>query len=258
VKRLLIFLVFLLLVLLSFWFFWREQSPIPSSDKKTEVGFDDFRQGMKKIIFQNQEFLFLEQKIEETQKLHLFPNFEEKLPSTELSKKNNCLFLTNGGFYDQQDQPLGWFFAQEKLFQKEIKSSLFNGFFFKDKENKVSIDRSFPSESIIWGLQTGPILIFNYQPLKMNLVKDQQARRIVAALNQNGELFFFVVTGSESLASGPLLSDLPFLLAKIGQEMGENFEQAINLDGGTASAFISKEKTIKEYTRIGSFFCLSF
>jgi len=258
VKRLLIFLVFLLLVLFSFWFLGKKQSPTPSLDKKTEVGFDDFRQGMKKIVFQNQEFLFLEQKIKETQKLHLFPNFEEKLPATELFEKNNCLFLTNGGFYDQQGQPLGWFFAQEKLFQKEIKSALFNGFFFKDKENKVFIEKNFPSRPIIWGLQTGPILILRNQPLKMNLVKDQHARRIVAAVNHQGELFFFVITGSESLASGPLLSDLPFLLAKIGQELGESFEKAINLDGGTASAFINKEKTIKEYTRIGSFFCLSF
>ncbi|MCX6724478.1 MAG: hypothetical protein NTV20_00040, partial [Candidatus Shapirobacteria bacterium] len=56
--------------------------------------------------------------------------------------------------------------------------------------------------------------------------------------------------------SGPLLADLPQIVGEIGETLGEDFKTALNLDGGTASAFLSQKKTIKEYTLIGSFFCL--
>ena len=79
---------------------------------------------------------------------------------------------------------------------------------------------------------------------------------MVAALNQKDELIFLVITGSDSLAIGPSLTDLPQIVAKIGETLGEDFKTAVNLDGGTASAFINQEKTIKEYSFIGSFFCL--
>lgn len=257
-KRFLVFLCFLFLVLFSFWFFQRKNLPVspPSIKEKTETITDDFRQGMKKFVFQEQELLFLEQKISEAQKLNLLSNFEQKFPSTELFENNNCQFLINGGFYDEQDQPLGWFFSNDQLFKREIKSALFNGFLFQTKDNEIFIEDVLPSNSVIWGLQAGPILIFNSQPLKMSLVKDERARRAVAAINQKKELFFLIITGSESLVSGPYLADLPLLVEKIGQELNENFQAAINLDGGTASSFINQEKIIKEYTWVGSFFCL--
>ncbi len=231
---------------------------LPLSEKKKETKFDDFRQGMKKVIFQEQEFLFLEQKIKEPQKLNLLPNFQSKTSSLELFKENNCRFLINGGFYDENDEPLGWFFTQEKLFKKESRNALFNGFLFKDKENKIFIDNISPSEPVIWGLQSGPILVFNHQPLKISLIRDQQARRMVATINQENELIFFVITSNESLVTGPFLVDLPKILLKIEENLGEKFQTAINLDGGTASAFINQDKIIKEYTWVGSFFCLSF
>ena len=247
----------MLLALYSFWFFKEKNSLItqPLFEKKTGKNVDDFRQGMKRITFQDQEFLFLEQKINEPQRLNLLPNFEQKISSTELFENNNCQLLINGGFYDENNQPLGLFFTNGQLLKKEIKSALFNGFLFQNKDNEIFIEATSPSNSIVWGLQTGPMLIVNNQPLKITLVKDQRARRAVAVLNQKKELSFLVITGLESLAIGPYLADLPLLLEKIGQELNEDFQAAINLDGGTASAFINQEKNIKEYNPIGSFFC---
>lgn len=220
------------------------------------VETDNFRQEMKEVIFQEKKFLFLEQRISRPEKLVLLPNFEKKLPSTQLSRENNCRFLINGGFYDQQDQPLGWFFTQKSLFKKEIKSALLNGFFFQNEQGVIKIEDISPSAPVVWGLQTGPLLIFQNQPVRLSLVRDEQARRMVAALNQKDELIFLVITGGDSLAIGPLLTDLPAVVKKIGEELKEEFKTAVNLDGGTASAFINQEKTIKEYSFIGSFFCL--
>jgi exopolysaccharide biosynthesis protein len=212
---------------------------------------------MKEITFQGQKFLFLEQKIENINNLKLIPNFEEKLSSTQLFQNNHCQFLINGGFYDQEDQPLGWFFTQGKLFRKEIKSALLNGFFFYDQQKGIVINDVSSIGSVVWGLQTGPILIFEREPLIFKMAKDERARRMVAAIGQNDELFFLVIAGPDSLAGGPLLADLPFIVQGIGKSLKNDFKTAINLDGGTASVFINKEKIIKEYTWTGSFFCLT-
>lgn len=211
---------------------------------------------MKEITFKGEKFLFLEEKIENINNLRLIPNFEEKTSSAELLVKNNCRFLISGGFYDQEDRPLGWFFTQEKLSRKEIKSSLLNGFFFYNQQEGIIINSALPKNPVVWGLQTGPLLILEGKPLSLKMAKDEPARRMVAVLGQNDELFFLVITGSNSLAGGPLLADLPLVVQEIGRLLKNDFKAAINLDGGTASAFINGEKTIKEYTRIGSFFCL--
>ncbi len=226
------------------------------TEKKTEIKIDKPSQGMKPVISQEKKFLFLDQKIDQQEKLILLPNFEKKLPSTQLSQENNCRFLINGGFYDQQDQPLGWFFTQKSLFKKEIKSALLNGFFFQNELGEIKIEDISPSVPVVWGLQTGPLLIFQSQPVRLRLARDEQARRMVAALNQKDELIFLVITDSDSLAIGPSLTDLPAVVKKIGEELKEEFKTAVNLDGGTASAFINQAKKIKEYTWIGSFFCL--
>lgn len=255
-KRFFFWLVFLSLIGFSFWFFFKETSPPPLTEKKTTVETDNFRQEMKEVVSQEKKFLFLDQKISRPEKLVLLPNFEKKLPSTQLFRENNCRFLINGGFYDQQDQPLGWFFTQKSLFKKEIKSALLNGFFFQDKQGKIIIDDVGPQGPVVWGLQTGPLLIFQNQPVRFRLARDEQARRMVVALNQKDELIFLVITNSDSLAIGPPLTDLPAVVKKIGEELKEEFKTAVNLDGGTASAFINQAKKIKEYTWIGSFFCL--
>ncbi len=255
-KRFFFWLVFLSLISFSFCFFFKRTPPSPSVEKETKVEVDDFRKNMREILFQGQKLLFLEQKINDTKKLVLLPNFEGKLASIELFKDNNCRFLISGGFYDQQDQPLGWFFTQKSLFKKEIKSALLNGFFFQNERGVIKIEDISPSAPVVWGLQTGPLLIFQNQPVRFSLVRDEQARRMVAALNQKDELIFLVITGSDSLAIGPSLTDLPAVVKKIGEELKEEFKTAVNLDGGTASAFINQAKKIKEYTWIGSFFCL--
>lgn len=256
-KRFLVFLITLLFLLsLSFWFFSSQRNTTEPIEEKQEVKKEEIGAGMKSLVYHGEKFFFLAEKISEPQKLILLPNFEEKLSSTTLYQNNNCRFLANGGFYDQQDRPLGWFFTQDKLWKKESKSALLNGFLALNKEGIILLDEVFPTSPVIWGLQTGPVLIFKDKPLELKMVKDEPARRMVAAINQNDELFFVMVTGSKSLASGPFLADLPLIIKQIGQGLSEDFKIAINLDGGTASAFLSQGQSIKEYTWIGSFFCL--
>lgn len=263
-KRLVGFFIILLFFLIGFfyWFFFSQKtqpvSEIKESTtiKKGEKNFESFNQGMKSLTFQDNEFLFLSQQVSQPQELKLYPNFEEKLSSTLLFENYKCSFLTNGGFYSQENQPLAWFFTQEKLFKKAIKSAFFNGFLALNKDNTFYLGEALPTNEISWGLQTGPLLIFESKPLPLNLAHDESDRRIVAALNSKNELFFLVITRSDSLAFGPLLKNLPLIVQKIALDLNEEFQTAVNLDGGTASAFLTPVKNIKEYTWIGSFFCL--
>lgn len=43
------------------------------------------------------------------------------------------------------------------------------------------IEDVFPLNPVVWGLQTGPILIFQGEPLLLKMTKDEPARRMVAA-----------------------------------------------------------------------------
>ena len=253
-----LFVLVVLLILLSFffWFFSFQKSQLEPVKVKQEIKSEEITTGMKKLIFHEEKLDFLIERISEPQKLRLFPNFEEKLSSLILFKNNNCRFLISGGFYGEDNQPLAWFFTQEKLFRKKTKNAFLNGFLALDKNGVIFLDDVFPSESVIWGLQTGPFLIFKSQPLVLNLIHDEPDRRLVTALNEKNELFFLMVGRSDSLASGPLLKDLPLIVKQIGLELNEPFKAAVNLDGGTASAFLTSNKSIKEYTWIGSFFCL--
>lgn len=256
-KRFWVFLI-ILLALLSF-FFWisssQKASPEPVIEKQ-EVKNEEIGSGMKNLTFNGENFFFLAEKINEPQKLLLYPNFEEKLSSSVLFENNHCQFLVNGGFYGEDNQPLGWFFTQENLFKKETKNAFLNGFLSMDKKGIVTIDDTPLSNPVVWGLQTGPLLILKNQPLVLNLTHDEADRRLIAALNEKNELFFLAITKTDSLAFGPLLEDLPLIVKQVGLELNETFQSAVNLDGGTASAFLTQTKSIKEYTWIGSFFCL--
>lgn len=249
-------IVILIFLFFSFWFFSSKRIQPESIIEKQEVKNEEINTGMKSLIFDGEKLLFLVEKINEPQKLILLPNFEEKLSSTVLLENNHCQFLVNGGFYGEDNQPLAWFFTQNKLFKKETKNAFLNGFLSMDEKGAILLDDVSPSKPIVWGLQTGPLLILKNQPLVLNLVHDEPDRRLVAALNEKNELFFLVITKTDSLAFGPLLEDLPLIVEQIGSELNENFQAAVNLDGGTASAFLTRSKSIKEYTWIGSFFCL--
>ena len=141
------------------------------------------------------------------------------------------------------------------MLSKSIENTLFNGYFVLTKNNKVTIEKSYLGESIRIGLQTGPLLIQDERSQKLNLVSDKNARRIVAALTNKNELYFIAFYDKESVFLGPLLVDLPGLVSKIQDEMDVKFISAINLDGGSASAFFNEEIQLSELTPIGSFFC---
>ena len=204
--------------------------------------------------FGNYRFAWV--KLDNLANLKLLPNYNAKASSEDLIKIHHCQILVNGNFYDETDRPLGWLVSQGETLSKAITSSLFNGFLSLSTSKVESrISSSFPQGLVNLGLQSGPLLILDAKPLFLKINNDQPRRRVIVALNDQSELIFLVLTGTDSLYSGPLLADTPKLVIAIGQAIGQNLVAALNLDGGSASAFHSDTIHLNEYTYIGSFFC---
>jgi uncharacterized protein YigE (DUF2233 family) len=227
-----------------------------TSPEPTSSPIQNVLSQMKQVSYNNQTYSYASFLSKSYHKLHLYPNFDQRLTATELKATNNCTVLINAGFYSKDNRPLGWFYTQGSLINRSIQSSLFNGYLCLSENGKYTISTSPTETMIVWGLQTGPILMQNSQPLGLKIRDDETARRSLAAITNDNQIFLAIVAGPSSSLSGPKLADLPQILKQIALAEGLEFTSAINLDGGTASAFLSGEISLKEITWIGSFFCI--
>lgn len=186
--------------------------------------------------------------VEETGKLKLFSNLVKKQEAQLLKEVNNCQALVNAGFYDEKDQHLGWFVSEGKEISPAQTNRLFNGFLTVSDDGAI-IDFEPRPGSV--GLQSGPVLVYDGKPLKLTIKDDQPRRRVVAALTRDQQLIFLVILANQSDYAGPLLSETPKLLLALNPEI----VAAINLDGGSASAFLTAAVSLRESRPIGGFFC---
>jgi len=179
-----------------------------------------------------------------------------KNDSNKIMQDKGCTSLTSGGFYQEDGSPIGWLVSNSLEVSDWQNNRLFNGYlgvldheFVVSKGSPGTLDYS-------WGIQAGPILIENGSPLSLSLQRDQQARRLVAGITKEKKLILLMVVSGDSLFAGPSLTDLPRVLESAGKVIGQEFETAINLDGGTASSFLSTKVSLKELKPIGSYLCV--
>lgn len=186
--------------------------------------------------------------------INLVANFTQQASMVDIVLKNNCVAAINGGFYDTKNQPLGWLVENKQTLKKPIKSSLFNGFVYQT--GKVfGIKRTVPAALASWGIQTGPIVWESGKPLQLKLTSDKFARRIVLAVNNNALVIWMAIYGQNSVFDGPRLANLPKIVALINDQEQLQLDTAVNLDGGSASAFYSPEKKLYEFSSVGSVLC---
>ncbi|MEA3355383.1 MAG: phosphodiester glycosidase family protein [Patescibacteria group bacterium] len=228
----------------------KKVTPLPQEEIKEM----SLMEKLDTINYNNKTYPFAFFKVDHPEDLKLFSNFSQIKSSEDIIKEKQSSFLINGGFYDKSNQPLGWFVADNQEISKKIISNLLNGFIQK-KDNQIFIN-STPLLNVQFGLQSGPILIKNSQPLILKIKNDEFRRRTIATLNQNHQLIFITIISTESEFNGPLLANTPNVLQKISQKINQKFVSAINLDGGSASVFYTPDTYIKEFSPIGSFFCL--
>lgn len=195
-------------------------------------------------------------KIDDPAQIHLYANFSEKLTAEEAMEEKQCKALISGSFYTTESTPIGLFISEGRQIKSEIESKLFNGIFSISFDEKAKISFQSPKDNLKIGLQSGPVLIKDKNVLLLGLTNDEQARRVVASLTEEGYIVFFAFYKKDSVFSGPNLSKLPEILSAAEEEMGVKITDAINLDGGSASAFFSNGLKLSELSPIGSYFCI--
>jgi exopolysaccharide biosynthesis protein len=188
------------------------------------------------------------------QKLTLIPNYSEKISTENLMAANACQSGINGGFYSESDKPIGLLTVNGITINTEKNTQTFNGFIKVDGE-KFSISEN-SSTSAKTVLQTGPLLIEDQKTISFNINNDKLARRMVMAKNIFNKAVIVAVFDPETKQSGPLLSELPEIISQISTKENLGITEAINLDGGRASAFYSPMLTLKETDPVGSWWCI--
>jgi uncharacterized protein YigE (DUF2233 family) len=186
----------------------------------------------------------------------LIPNFSEKRDAKSLADDNGCRSAINGGFYDASEKPLGFFFTDNQTLGRYIQSRLVNGYFFATTDGVAHISTELPTVSFQFALQTGPLLVFGGKSMPLSIQNDEPARRMVVAKTINNQIIFFTVYNGNSVYEGPLLGDLPDIVSNISSKENLDIVDAINFDGGSASAFYSGEANLSELTPVGSIFCI--
>lgn len=204
------------------------------------------------VTLNNEKFAYAFFPVTDPNTLVLVPNFTKPKDAETIKDEYVCASVINGGFYDKSNKPLGYFYANEKTVGPRIESELVNGFVWGASGSAV-ISSELPRTPIDFALQTGPMLLFDGKVLPLAINNDAPARRMVAA--KNDELIFIAVYSPESVFSGPLLGDLPEIVKLISDKEKLSVSEAINLDGGSASAFYSGETSLSELTPVGSVFC---
>ena len=81
--------------------------------------------------------------------VHLYSNLDQKLTSSALFAKYDCIAATSGGFYDEGDQHIGLFFSEHQLVRSSISHDLFIGYISSRDGKSIKISREQPSDDVL-------------------------------------------------------------------------------------------------------------
>lgn len=206
------------------------------------------------VTFDNRDFRYHLFSHEDNESIEIHSNLESRATSSQLKTDKNCTKLINGGFYSEEHTHIGWFVTKNEEISPYQENDLLNGF-ISVSSNTVKITEE-PVDAVEFGVQTGPVLIASSRERNLRLTNDKARRRSFAFTTADNRTYFGIVMESNSSITGPYLDDLPTILTLIGSKEGLQIRSAINLDGGTASAYHDEEVSIPEINPIGSYFCI--
>ena len=210
----------------------------------------------KTVNFNSEQFTYAYFIVQNPAGLSLIPNFSGSVDTQTIISDHACLYAINGGFYDKQNKPLGFFQVGSEIYGPQIDSNLVNGFLWADATGSAVISTELPQIQFRFAVQTGPMLLVDSTVLPLAINNDTHARRMVAAKIMDNRLVFLTIYTGESAFEGPLLDDLPGVIQAVRIKENLNITDAVNLDGGSASAFYNEDTRLSELTPVGSIFCV--
>jgi uncharacterized protein YigE (DUF2233 family) len=169
----------------------------------------------------------------------------------EMMQREHCLAGVNGGYFDPEDKPVGLLISDGKLIAPLRKARLLSGMMIvsNDRVQLLRFAEYSPRRNATTALQCGPFLVDRGQPVP-GLNETRSARRT-----------FMVTAGSERVGIGycseVTLAQLGKILATSNLAPDLKVQRALNLDGGSSSAFgfagerglfsIPEQKTVRNF-----------
>lgn len=183
-------------------------------------------------------------------RLRVFANSSGDDLATVMRRKA-CLAGINGGYFDLKDQPLGLLISEGKLISPLRKAPLLSGLVVVSdgRLRLLRVAEYSPGQKITEARQCGPFLVDRSHPVA-GLNDTRLARRT------------FVIAGEPDhnalgVSSDTTLAELGRLLATPGIVADLKANRALNLDGGSSTAFwfadedgafsVSEQKIVRDF-----------
>ncbi len=179
---------------------------------------------------------------------------EPRRDLAEVMSAGEFLAGVNGGYFDPQDAPVGLLVREGKVVAPLRKARLLSGV-VSVARGRLRLQRTaeYSSKRVKEALQCGPFLVERNRPVA-GLKKERDARRTFVAIDKTN-------TAAIGFCSSVSLADLAEILSAISASQALKVERALNLDGGSSSAFwfrdddgepfsISERKTVRDFIAI--------
>jgi hypothetical protein len=173
----------------------------------------------------------------------------------EIMRHEKCLAGVNGGYFDENFAPIGLRIANGQMIAPLQRARLITGVLVASpREVQIVRSREFSRRlGVTAAIQCGPFLVDRGQPIN-GLNDSHLARRTFAATTSSSRALVGV-------CSGVSLAELAKILATTSLAEDLKFERALNLDGGSSSAFwfarddgsafsISEQKPVRDFVGI--------
>ena len=146
-------------------------------------------------------------------------------------KREKCVSGVNGGYFDTEFKPIGLRVADGATLSPSRRARLITGILLQSDRgiDVVRVSEFSPTKKIVAAIQSGPFLVEGSKHIR-GLNDSQLARRTFAGLAANDHAFLGV-------CSDVSLSELANILATMPIVADSKTRRAMNLDGGSSSAF---------------------
>lgn len=188
--------------------------------------------------------------------LSLHANFKEKETAKDLFQSKQCKSLINAGYYTDRNLPVAMFKGTNSEVLRTFRKSLLSDVVFSlNYAFTPRLTRQAPKDPLVFAVQVGPMLWENGSKINLKLKSDSYDRRMVVVVDGLNRVYFLAITDLKNSYSGPKLADLPDILGKWAFQKNIVLADASNLDGGSASSYISDEISLTEITPVGAILC---
>jgi phosphodiester glycosidase len=146
-------------------------------------------------------------------------------------KRERCVCGVNGGYFDTEFKPIGLRVADASTFSPLRRARLITGILLQSDRgiDVVRVSEFSGAKKIIAAIQAGPFLVEGSKRIR-GLNNSQVARRTFAGIGTNDRAFLGV-------CSDVSLAELANILATAPIAANSKIRRAMNLDGGSSSAF---------------------